>query len=252
MKALNKFGLVLCVLLASSAQAKQLVVAVLDTGIDQYTNKHLCKTGHKSYVAESALVDSNGHGTHIAGLIEKYAQDKVDYCIIAVKYYQPSNLGKQNLLNLVAALAYVVDRRVDFINISGGGSEPDQFEHAQIMRALNAGITIVAAAGNEHMELKYGNCKYFPACYDSRIVTVGNLQWDYATANKALPRQRVVPYNPASHVAAYSSNYGEYVTRWEHGQNVQSTLPGNKYGYMSGTSQATAIATGKLLKETNR
>jgi hypothetical protein len=33
---------------------------------------------------------------------------------------------------------------------------------------------------------------------------------------------------------------------YEHGKNIISTLPGDQYGYMTGTSQATATMTGKL------
>ena len=45
-----------------------------------------------------------------------------------------------------------------------------------------------------------------------------------------------------------SSNYGKRVTQWEVGTDQKSSLPGGKTGYMSGTSQATGVATGKALK----
>ncbi|MFN9067332.1 MAG: S8 family serine peptidase, partial [Bdellovibrionales bacterium] len=54
----------------------------------------------------------------------------------------------------------------------------------------------------------------------------------------------VTAFNPAVEVLA-SSNWGtESVHIAAPGQNVISTLPGNAYGFMTGTSQATAFVTG--------
>jgi hypothetical protein len=66
--------------------------------------------------------------------------------------------------------------------------------------------------------------------YDSRIIIVGNL------------------VDEKSRTIASSSNYGKSVNAWEKGTDILSRLPGG-YGLMTGTSQATAIRTGKLIRQ---
>jgi hypothetical protein len=66
--------------------------------------------------------------------------------------------------------------------------------------------------------------------YDKRIYIVGNI------------------VDEKSRQIASSSNYGKSINSWEVGVSILSILPGNTLGFMSGTSQATAIKTGKLIK----
>ena len=211
--------------------AKTLTIAVIDSGVDS-SLPHLCKFGHKSFAKDlpNPLQDVNGHGTHIAGLISSTAGDG-DYCLVSISYYDGRLPGNKNLANLVNALQYAVNIKVDFINLSGGGAIPDKKEFKAIENALKRHTKVVVAAGNEKSDLDK-KCDYFPACYDSRLVVVGNLQ----DVNSNISRSP-------------SSNYGNVVTRWEIGTNVLSTLPGGRSGRMSGTSQACAIASGKLIRE---
>jgi subtilisin family serine protease len=219
-------SLLALLLLCPQALAKTLRVAVIDTGIDSYVN-NLCPNGHKSMVDNTPLVDTHGHGTHIAGIISKYA-GKGDYCIISIKFYDEHADGKTNLSNMIKSINYAIDLKVDLINISGGGTDPDSKEKTSVQRALNSNIKMIVAAGNNHKDLN-DEC-YYPACYDKRLVVVGNLQ-------------------DTSPNRAPSSNYGNKVNRWEIGTNVESTLPGKRVGKLTGTSQATAVASGKIVKE---
>lgn len=208
-----------------------IVIAVIDTGIDSKI-PNLCKFGHKSFVDNSPLTDQAGHGTHIAGLINRTIGKELggieNYCIVSIKWYDSIHKGNSEG-KLKRAIQYAVNINVKYMNISGGGNYPDSEEETIVQRALNKGITIAAAAGNDDEDLdKF--CNYFPACYDNRIVTVGNLQ-----NSKIKSRQP-------------SSNYGHYIKKWEVGTNVLSDLPDGHRGYMTGTSQATAIITGKLVR----
>lgn len=207
-----------------------LIVAVIDTGVDR-ESANLCATGHKSFANNNSdpLQDNHGHGTHIAGIIGQYA-GKGDWCILSIKFYNIDATGDQNMRAMVNSIQYAIRMNVSYINISGGGVLPNADEKAYILKALNNGIKVVVAAGNEHTNLGT-RCEYFPACYDKRIITVGNLS------------------DPVKYNRLPSSNYGSYVKRWEVGTNVESTLPNHRTGKMSGTSQAAAIATGKLLHE---
>ena len=213
------------------ALSKTLVVAVIDTGVDQSVG-HLCKMGHKDF-SGTGLSDTHGHGTHIAGLISKYAGNSNTYCIVNIKFYSEFATGEQNLRAMKNSIRYAVDIKADYINISGGGVQSDSEESSLIKSALNKGIHVVVAAGNEAHDLDR-DCNYYPACYDKRLTVVGNLS-----------DQR--SFSP-SYNRAPSSNYGHIVNRWEVGTNVDSNLPHGKHGTLTGTSQATAIATGKLLR----
>jgi subtilisin family serine protease len=222
MNLLNALFLI-TVICANSAQAKTNRVAVIDTGIDSSVG-HICETGHKDF-SSTSLQDEVGHGTHVAGLIIKNAANS-DYCLINIKFYNKKYTGAQNVKSMISSLQYAIDQKVDYINISGGGPQAEKEEQKLIQKALDMGIKIVVAAGNEGSDLSQ-NCNFFPACYDSRLYVVGNLEENGSISG--------------------SSNYGRIVNYWQHGTNVISNLPNNKVGRMSGTSQAAAIFTGKLL-----
>jgi subtilisin family serine protease len=236
------------------AKPKTLTVAVIDTGIDKQ-NTHLCKFGHKSFSDSDPfpLNDNHGHGTHVAGLIEQNAGGGA-YCLVSIKFHDPHGTGKQNLDNFVKAIRYAINIKVDFINISGGGDSADLREHSLIVKALNNGIKVVVAAGNEASNLET-KCNYFPACYDQRLVVVGNLEnnSDISYRSRVVYRFNEVSewhnFGASNTHRSPSSNYGYPVNRWEIGTNVTSNLPNGKSGEMTGTSQATGVATGKLIKE---
>ena len=215
-----------------SVRAETITVVVIDSGIDA-SNPHLCKFGHKSFVKRlpDPLSDEYGHGTHVAGLISSTAGEG-NYCLVSIKYYDERASGKENLKSSLEALQYAIDIKAKFINFSGGGPEFVEDEYLLIKKALSKHIKLVMAAGNEHDNLDKV-CNYYPACYDTRIVMVGNLEITENYGKSPSP----------------SSNYGNRVTRWEVGTNLESTLPGGKTGYKSGTSQACAVASGKLLRE---
>lgn len=246
MRRLLEFLLVVTLLVAlpfKAAYSKEKVVtiAVIDTGIDKAL-PNLCRYGHKSFVDGDLdpLVDNHGHGTHIAGIINTNA-GVGNYCLVALKYYSDSASGQTNLVNMKKAINYAINIKVTFINISGGGPEANKRERELIKKALDKKIQVVVAAGNEHSNLDT-SCNYFPACYDARLVVVGNLYQVNGESFLWFGEQKVDR-------KAISSNYGTKVTRWEVGTDVVSTLPNGKTGTMSGTSQATAVATGKLVRQ---
>jgi subtilisin family serine protease len=242
-----------------SALAKTLTIAVIDTGVDRNSNDKLCKMGHKSFTVDKtdtdALKDNHGHGTHVASLIRREA-GLLDYCIVAIKYYADSQTGSQNLKAEMAAIQYAINIKVDYINLSEGGPEFDEKEEQLIKKALDQGIKIVAAAGNERSNIDEPENYYYPACYDKRITVVGNL--------KEMPRMSwvdkfkelvQVPFSGGRSVIgpplerSPSSNYGKRVDRWEMGTEVEGVVPGGKTAKLTGTSQATGIATGKMIRE---
>jgi subtilisin family serine protease len=212
---------------------KKIRVAVVDTGLDLNDPRfkdHLCPTGHKNFVPNETLDDVNSHGTHVAGLIEQFAGN-ADYCLLIYKYYSEKASGKQNLEREVLALQEAMANDTDIVNFSGGGPEFDEDEYNIIRN--HPKVTFVVAAGNEGENLDLPGSRYYPASlWFKNEIVVENL---YPTYEKA-----------------GTSNYSKRIIAKEIGVGVGSYLPNGGYGYMSGTSQATAIHTGKLVDKMSR
>lgn len=221
---------------------KPTVIAIIDTGFgagwEGEATARLCKYGHKDFTVDQQFddlkefntvdpvpKDFHGHGTHIAGTIDAFAKSaNINYCLVILKYYNPKMNASQNLINTVKAIQYAKNLHAKFINYSGGGLATAPEEIEAVKNFIDNGGTFVTAAGNERADL--AEKSYYPAMDDDRTVVVGNLEADGKTP-------------------APSSNYGKRVNRWEIGTNLKIYNH-----YMTGTSQATAVATGKLVAET--
>lgn len=226
---------------------KKLRIAVIDTGLDEdlQTKPFICEEGSKDFTGTD-LQDRHGHGTHVSTTIDQYAKNyvffnkdpkkiydiKANYCQITLKFFDTEDTTDDAQENTNKALKHAIEQKVDMINYSAGGKKFNQEEHDLIIEALDKGIIVVVAAGNESDELnKDGDKTYYPAMYDERLIVVGNLK------------------QPMSKTRAPSSNYGPVVTSWEVGTNVFSRINGHTYGFLTGTSQAAAIKSGKLVRK---
>ncbi|MBS1985229.1 MAG: S8 family serine peptidase [Bdellovibrionales bacterium] len=231
----------------SDCSKSGIVVAVIDTGIDMnhpalksvlWNNPKVGRDGYSGdlhgwdFAKNSGnLVDNHGHGTHIAGIIAGRDVGVGGYkgvCpgvrIMALRYYDENASGVENLRNTVKAINYAVDHNADIINYSGGGAEFSEAEFKALKRAEAKGILVVAAAGNERSNADTN--LYFPAAYPlNNIISVTAVDESGAVLSAANWGIKKV------HVAAP-------------GQSILSTLPNGGYGFMSGTSQATAFVSG--------
>lgn len=221
--------------------SKNVLVAVIDTGIDANhpdlkANVFRDKDNHYGYdfVKNAAdPVDEHGHGTHVAGIIGAVANPKSGVSgvaqtvsIEAVKYYADSNTGAVNLKNTVKAIEWAVNSGAKIINYSGGGPEFAEEEYVALKKAESKGVLIVAAAGNERSDTDMPENYYYPSAYRlTNIISVAATD-----INNKLIR---------------SSNWGKTkVDVTAPGENIFSTLPNGRYGFMTGTSQATAFVSG--------
>lgn len=137
---------------ASGLTGKGQTVAVLDSG---FQHPDFALKGWVDVVDGSDTpVDKVGHGTHVAHDVLKTAPDAD---IVAVKVMGDNGNGRPS--DIVKGLLWVVEQKtrgnldVDVINMSLGGA-PDGYPDAQhpinkaVELATQAGITVVAAAGN--------------------------------------------------------------------------------------------------------
>ncbi|MBL7672328.1 MAG: S8 family serine peptidase [Bdellovibrionaceae bacterium] len=206
-----------------------------NNGIDDDGNGYIDDVNGWNFVSNNNnLTDNHGHGTHIAGIIGAEGGNSKGIIGIApqvslmiLKYFDPKTPATDNLKNTVNSIKYAIKMGANVINYSGGGLEFSQEEHDAVAEAQKNGILFVAAAGNE--KSNSDKIHYYPADYKlSNIISV-------------------TAYDPSMEVLA-SSNYGvETVDLAAPGQNILSTLPGNSYGYMTGTSQATAFVSGAVV-----
>jgi subtilisin family serine protease len=209
------------------------VIAILDTGTT---------VGHPDFVGtqfvdahdfvhipqRAEAVDDNvpfGHGTHVTGTIAAQANNGVGIAgmspgvsIMPIKVLDSGGGG--GLSGILDGIDYARTQRANVISMSLGGKAVD-FDSASlaafqatINAAYAAGITIVAAAGNDGD----GTVEY--PCAFVHVICVG------ATDN--------------SDNHADFSNTNGYVDVSAPGVGIESTIPsGTGYGVLSGTSMAT-------------
>lgn len=201
-------------------------------GVDDDGNGFIDDVNGWNFVENNNQVDDdNGHGTHIAGIIAgktgvNTSPDSVQLMI--VRYYKEGLSGEESLRNSIRAVRYAIAMNARIINYSAGGTDYDGREYTVIKEAAEKNILFVAAAGNESSNSD--RHPYYPADYElPNILSVTAVD----------PRTMVLP----------SSNYGQRtVDIAAPGQKIFSTLPGGKFGTMTGTSQATAYVSATAAK----
>jgi subtilisin family serine protease len=155
--------------------AADVVVAVVDSGIDRdHPDLDRALHSYVNFLSESEDDrDYVGHGTHVAGIIAAETNNRIGIAglcaarIMALKGL-PRQGSRWNAEKYYQALGYPIDRGVRVLNLSLGGGF-DRGERDIIADLIDAGITVVAAMGNEFEE---GNPISYPAAYDG-VIAVG-------------------------------------------------------------------------------
>ncbi|MEU3862820.1 S8 family serine peptidase [Streptomyces sp. NPDC028722] len=149
------------------ADGTGVTVAVLDSGVD-YTHPDLgggfgegrkVVGGHDFVNDDADPMDDNGHGTHVAGIIAGRAAEKGGVTGVApgasiLAYKVLDDMGEGYTSDVVAGIEAAADpanpHRADVINMSLGGSGDGTDPLGAAARAATeAGVVVVAAAGNE-------------------------------------------------------------------------------------------------------
>jgi subtilisin family serine protease len=221
-----------------------ITVMVVDTGVtpnNPVISPYLVKP------VQIQDVDTHGHGTHVTSLIvggagtmrkdgEVHFSSLVcpEVRVIACKFYDPKAITKINLDNSIACFQKALELNVDIVNYSAGGPDSLEEERLAIEKLQENDIILVTAAGNEGSDLKI--YPYYPANYQLKnMVIVGAL---------GLPPNKFNAYQRFK-----SSNFGIFGMYWEIGEAVLGYNHLNKPQYMTGTSQATALATNRILRQ---
>jgi subtilisin len=198
-------------------------VGVIDTGIDlsHPDLKDNIKGGYNAIYPGKSPNDDNGHGTHVAGIIAALNNDigvvgvgpKID--LYAIKVLNARGSG--SLSDVIEGLDWAVSNGIQVVNMSLGTSRNVRSFREAILNAYNAGVTIVAAAGNSGGPVEY------PAAY---------------------PEVIAVSATDSNDRIAYWSSRGPEVDLAAPGVRIYSTYKGKTYATLSGTSMAAPHVTG--------
>lgn len=154
-----------------TTMGKGVKVAVIDTGI-AYDHPALSRNYRGGVNILSPLFspyDYNGHGTHVAGTIaaRKNPTGVIGVAprahLYAVKAF--NRKGSANLSDLLTAINWCIDNRMQVINMSFGMDKMSEALKRAIQKARHHGIVMVAAAGNQGKSGKLD----FPARYPETI-----------------------------------------------------------------------------------
>jgi len=201
----------------------EVIVAILDTGIDEHHPEFAGRIkGAANFSNSETSGDLYGHGTHIAGIIGAGLNDSgmagvaPGVSFLDVKVAEDN--GTCSVENVARGINWAVDNGANVINISIQMTETSRALQEAVEYAESKGVVIVAAAGNNSP-----GKTIFPAAYSSTI-----------SVTAVTPEGQLAPL----------SNVGEWVDYALPGYKIYSTLPGNNYGYETGTSFATAHMSG--------
>jgi subtilisin len=198
-------------------------VAVLDTGIDwNHPDLRPNVRGAVSFVPGQSAMDGHGHGTHCAGTIGAVINGAgvvgvaPEASLYGVKVL--ANNGSGQFSWIIAGINWAIQNRMQIVSMSLGASAAPAALETICNAAFNAGVLLVAAAGNSGpppggQPTSVG----FPGRYRN-VVAVSAID--------------------SSNVIAPFSSRGPEVEICAPGVQVLSTLPGGGHGPMSGTSMA--------------
>lgn len=205
-------------------------VAVIDSGI--YTE-------HPDFHQENLLDDHDlanagvdgWHGTFVAGVIAAQVDNGLgtdgvapDVTLLPIGI---TKNGDATIAILIQAIDYAVEQGVDVINISLGSKTRNTSLEEACRRALDAGIIVVAAAGNYNTWESPSSSTYmYPASFDG-VVSVSACKQDGTDT---------------AFDASYSY-FNDKITVAAPGSGIQSLYPGGGTAVRNGTSFAAPVVT---------
>jgi len=224
---------------AGNRGSRNVIVAVIDTGTD-YRHESLAANSVAGYDFKDNDADpmdltgaqNPGHGTHCSGILG--GTGTADNGIIGLSpevSMMPLRFlgadGSGDLMAGIKAIDYAIEKGAKVISASWGATVPRA--QAQplvdaVERADKAGVIFVAAAANDGKN---------------------NDVTEVYPANSGFANTITVAASGPQDEKPSWSNFGKATVHVAApGLNIMSTLPGNKYGNLSGTSMATPLVSG--------
>lgn len=227
-------------------------VAVMDTGIAPHIDFGSRITGFIDVAhGKKKPYDDNGHGTHVAGIIAgsgfsgrgKYTGMAPGASLLVIKVLD--RMGKGNTKEVVRVLHWLMEHKEEYhvriLNISVGMLTTAREEEQKLLldtmeEVWNAGIVVVAAAGNngpkESSITIPGMCK--------TIITVGSSDDDAANVRSLGLMRGYSGRGPTDSCVMKPEIVAPGTAIVSCGRN------GNAYEVKSGTSMATPVVSGAI------
>ncbi|KAJ3162628.1 hypothetical protein HDU86_003601, partial [Geranomyces michiganensis] len=205
-------------------------VYVLDTGL-LLTHSEFAPNRARagaSFSGSGSVEDAVGHGTHVAGTIAGATVGVAPAAnVIGVKVIDNDGSGAAS--NVIMGLEWVINavaksNRPSVINMSIGGSKSTALDMA-VLAAIRAGITVVAAAGNDAVDA----CGSSPANL-AKVITV---------AAATMTDSRAAFSNSGACVTIFAPGVG-IRSSWPTAGGTPGATPAatNAYNVLDGTSMA--------------
>jgi subtilisin family serine protease len=231
-------------------------VAIFDTGIDRHPDLNVVGGHSCATTSPAAWGDPNGHGTHVAGTVGAIDNGSGVVGVApgvrlwSVRILDASGTGLVSWyvcgMDWIAAQRDPVDPSrplIEAVNMSVAKSGSDDRNcgytnkdaiHKAICRLVASGVTVIAAAGNN----SFSASRLIPASYNE-VITVSALA-DTDGKPGSLGGNSCFSWGSYDRDDTFAnfSNYGSDVDLIAPGKCIWSTLPGERYGYLSGTSMA--------------
>ncbi|PIR58960.1 MAG: hypothetical protein COU69_02790 [Candidatus Pacebacteria bacterium CG10_big_fil_rev_8_21_14_0_10_56_10] len=224
----------------ATSTGQGVAVAVIDTGIDKdHPDLTDNLSGGINFVAPSTgppwqrvadpdnWDDDNGHGTHVAGIVGA-SNNQIGVIgtapqsnLWAVKVLDKNGSGF--LSDVIDGINWSVNNNIAVINMSLGTSSDSTALNEAVDAAYQAGVVLVAAAGNSGDGDPSTNEVLYPAKYDSVVA--------------------VAATDKSDGTPSWSSE-GEQVELAAPGVEIRSTWNDGSYHTISGTSMASPHAAG--------
>ncbi|MCC6278297.1 MAG: S8 family serine peptidase [Oligoflexia bacterium] len=197
-----------------------------ENGVDDDSNGYIDDfIGYDFAQKKNLPYDDHGHGTHTSGVAAAVGGNGIGYSgvcprcsIMALRFITADGEGTDE--DAIRAIEYAVKHGAKVLNCSWGGTENNRALYEAFKAADAAGVVSAVAAGNDGKDISFAPA--FPARY-------------------GLPNQMTVAaLYPTDVFIPFWSNYGNQLVHFSQiGHEVTSTVPGDGYEDMSGTSMAT-------------
>jgi serine protease len=155
-------------------------VAVIDTGVACYDAPPFskgsdlagtrCEGGYNFIDDDTSAYDDHGHGTHVAGTVAQTTNNGkgvagLAFCARVMPVKVLNGYGWGNTADVAEGIRWAADHGAQVINLSLGSPSSSDLMKDAVKHALDKGVVVVAAAGNEGEEDSVG----YPAAYPGVI-----------------------------------------------------------------------------------
>ncbi len=195
-------------------------------GYDFVNTTNAVAPGEDGTIPDNNPMDFHGHGTHCSGIASAVTDNNIGIAGVCWNCrIMPVRIGYKGVFgtaymeadDCAYGIVYAADNGADVISMSWGGNSESQLIEDAIDYAYNKGVVLVAAAGNDNINLDNYPLPFFPAEYDNVIA---------------------VAATDSSDKRAQFSNYGFQVDVAAPGVNILSTFLNNSYKKANGTSMS--------------